>query len=276
MIIIGEKLNGSIPAMGKAIAERDEARIRSIARRQAEAGADYLDVCASVAVDAEVSTLMWMLDLIQAECDTPICLDSPSPKTLIEALPYCAKPGIINSVSGEGNKIDLIFPVIADTSWGCVALLCDDRGIPKSVDHRMEVFEVIMKKAKEYGISPSRLYIDPLVVTLSSNETALTAYRETTLRVKGLYPDIHVISGLSNVSYGLPARKYINMAFLLLAMGAGMDSAIVDPTNRDMLGVIYAAEALLENDEYCMNYISAFKSGLIGLPLEERKNNVKK
>jgi len=271
MIIIGEKLNGSIPAMGKAIAEKDEARIRSIARRQSEAGADYLDVCASVSVDAEVDTLKWMIDLIQDESDVPICLDSPSPETLVKALPFCEKPGIINSVSGEGNKIDLIFPVIADTKWNCIALLCDDRGIPKTVERRMEVFERVIKKADEYGISPSRLFIDPLVVTLSANETALTTFAETARQIRRLYPDIHITSGLSNVSYGLPARKYINMAFMLLAMGAGMDSAIVDPTNRDMLGVIYAAEALLERDEYCMEYISAFKSGLIGPPLEERK-----
>ena len=271
MIIIGEKLNGSIPSIAKAIADRDGARIRDMARRQAEAGAHYLDVCASVPVDAEAETLKWMLDLIQDECDTPICLDSPSPETLIRALHYCVGPGIVNSVSGEGNKIDIIFPAIADTRWGCVALLCDDRGIPKTVGHRMEVFGAIMEKAGEYGIDASRLYIDPLVVTLSSNETALTAFAETARRVKGLYPDIHITSGLSNVSFGLPARKYINMAFMILAMGAGMDSAIVDPTNRDMLGVIYAAEALLENDEYCMDYIGAYKSGLIGPPLAERK-----
>ena len=271
MIIIGEKLNGSIPSMRKAIAEKDEARIRELARKQSEAGADYLDVCASVAVDAEVETLKWMLDLVQSESDVPICLDSPSPETLVKSLPFCKKPGIINSVSGEGNKIDMIFPAIADTQWGCVALLCDDRGIPKSVEQRMETFEAIMEKAKAYKIAPSRLYIDPLVVTLSTNETALTAFAECTRRVKQQYPEIHITSGLSNISFGLPVRKLINMAFMILAMGAGMDSAIVDPTNRDMLGIIYAAGALLENDEYCLDYISAYKEGLIGPPLEERK-----
>ena len=270
MIIIGEKLNGSIPSMGKAIAARDESRIREIARLQSEAGAHYLDVCASVQVDAEVETLKWMLDLVQSESDVPICLDSPSAETLVKALPFCKKPGIINSVSGEGNKMDLIFPVIADTTWGCVALLCDDRGIPKTVEQRMETLEAIMAKAKQYNIVPSRLYIDPLVVTLSTNETALTAFAECTRQIKALYPDIHITSGLSNISFGLPTRKLINMAFMVLAMGAGMDSAIVDPTNRDMLGIMYAADALLENDEYCLEYISAYKEGLIGPPLESR------
>jgi len=270
VIIIGEKINGSIPSVGKAIIARNEASIRSLARRQAGAGADYLDVCASVAVEDEVETLKWILDIVQDECATPICLDSPSPATLIQALPFCKRPGLINSISGEGDKMDVVFPVIASTNWNCVALLCDDRGIPKSVEQRMETLEVIMRKAADYGIAASRLFIDPLVVTLSTNEAALTAFAECTRLIRQSYPDAHITSGLSNISYGLPARKYINTAFMLLAMGAGMDSAIADPTNRDLMGVMYAAEALLENDEYCLNYISAYKKGDIGPPLEER------
>ena len=271
MIIIGEKLNGSIPSMGKAIVAKDEARIRELASLQTEAGADYLDVCASVQVDVEIETLKWMLDLVQDASNLPICLDSPSPETIVKALPFCKKAGIVNSVSGEGKKMDIIFPVIADSQWGCIALLCDDRGIPKSVGQRMETFEAIMDKAKKFNIAPSRLYIDPLVVTLSTDETALTAFAECTRQIKATYPDVHITSGLSNISFGLPARKLINMAFMVLAVGAGMDSAIADPTNRDMLGMIYAAEALLEQDEYCLEFISAYKQGRIGPPLENRK-----
>jgi len=271
MIIIAEKLNGSIPGTGRAIAEKDEGKIKELARIQTAANADFLDVCASVPVDVEVETLKWILDLVQSESDTPICLDSPSPESLVQAFPFCKKPGIINSVSGEGNKIDLIFPVIADTDWGVVALLCDDRGIPSNVERRMENFEAIMKRAKEFNIAPSRIYIDPLVVTLSTTEDALTVFAETTRQIKKMYPEIHITSGLSNISFGLPARKNINMAFMVLAIQAGMDSAIVDPTNRDMLGVIYAAEALMEKDEYCLEYIGAYKKGFIGPALESRK-----
>jgi 5-methyltetrahydrofolate--homocysteine methyltransferase len=266
MIIIGEKLNGSIPSVGKAIADRDEAFLRRLAKIQTEAGAHYLDVCASVQEDTEVETLKWMLDLAQDESDVPICLDSPSQYTLVKALPFCKKPGLVNSVSLEGDKIDTIFPIIADTKWGCVALLCDDKGIPNSVERRMEVFDGIMAKVKEYGIDPSRIFIDPLVVTLSTNDAALTMFAECTRRVKEQYPTIHVTSGLSNISFGLPVRKMINMAFMVLAMNAGMDSAIVDPTNREMLGVIYAADCLLEKDESCLEYIMAYREGIIAPP----------
>lgn len=259
MIIIGEKLNGSIPSVAKAIAERDADLIRERAKKQAEAGATFLDVCASVEEDVEVETLKWMIDLVQEVTDTPICVDSPSAKSCVAAIPFCKRPGLVNSVSLEGNKIDTIFLVIADTDWECVALLCDNDGIPDSVERRMKVFHGIMEKAKEYNIAPSRLHIDPLVVTLSTDQTALTVFAECCRQIKAEYPDIHITSGLSNISFGLPTRKNINQAFMVLAMNAGMDSAIVDPTNKNMIGMIYATNALLERDEYCLDYIDKFK-----------------
>ena len=258
MIIIGEKLNGSIPSVAKAIAEKDADLIRERARMQAEAGATFLDVCASVEEAVEVETLKWMIDLVQEETDTPICVDSPSARSCVAAIPFCKRPGLINSVSLEGDKIDTIFPVIADTDWECVALLCDNDGIPDSVERRMKIFFGIMEKAKQYGIAPSRLHIDPLVVTLGTDQTALTVFADCCRRIKYEYPEIHITSGLSNISFGLPVRKNINQAFMVLAMNAGMDSAIVDPTNKNMIGMIYATNALLERDEYCLQYIDKF------------------
>lgn len=258
MIIIGEKLNGSIPSVAKAIAEKDAHLIRERARMQAEAGATFLDVCASVEEAVEVETLKWMIDLVQEVTDTPICVDSPSARSCVAAIPFCKRPGLINSVSLEGDKIDTIFPVIADTDWECVALLCDNDGIPDSVERRMKIFFGIMEKAKQYGIAPSRLHIDPLVVTLGTDQTALTVFADCCRRIKYEYPEIHITSGLSNISFGLPVRKNINQAFMVLAMNAGMDSAIVDPTNKNMIGMIYATNALLERDEYCLQYIDKF------------------
>lgn len=258
MIIIGEKLNGSIPSVAKAIAEKDADLIRERARMQAEAGATFLDVCASVEEAVEVETLKWMIGLVQEVTDTPICVDSPSARSCVAAIPFCKRPGLINSVSLEGDKIDTIFPVIADTDWECVALLCDNDGIPDSVERRMKIFFGIMEKAKQYGIAPSRLHIDPLVVTLGTDQTALTVFADCCRRIKYEYPEIHITSGLSNISFGLPVRKNINQAFMVLAMNAGMDSAIVDPTNKNMIGMIYATNALLERDEYCLQYIDKF------------------
>ena len=245
MIIIGEKINGSIPSVAEAIANRDAEFIKQRALAQANSGASYIDCCASVPEAEEVETLKWMIDLVQEVTDTPICVDSPSARSCVAAIPFCKRPGLINSVSLEGDKIDTIFPVIADTDWECVALLCDNDGIPDSVERRMKIFFGIMEKAKQYGIAPSRLHIDPLVVTLGTDQTALTVFADCCRRIKYEYPEIHITSGLSNISFGLPVRKNINQAFMVLAMNAGMDSAIVDPTNKNMIGMIYAPEVRL-------------------------------
>jgi 5-methyltetrahydrofolate--homocysteine methyltransferase len=262
MIIIGEKLNGSIPSVAKAIAEKNEQFIRDLSRRQSEAGANFIDVCASVPEAREVEVLEWMINLVQDACDTPICIDSPSVKACAQAIRFCRTPGLINSVSGEGDKVDTIFPLIADTGWECICLLSDDKGIPRTVERRIEIFRDIMKKADEYKITANRLHIDPLIEMLCASENGIATVTDTIKKVKELYPEIHVTGGASNISFNLPARKYINRAFIILAMNAGMDSAILDPLNKEMMGLLYAAEALLGKDDYCIEYINAFRRGL--------------
>ena len=264
MIIIGEKINGSIPVVAEAIAKRDAEFIKNRARIQDEAGATYIDCCASVPEAEEVETLKWMIDCIQEVTDLPICVDSPSADVLAEVFPYCKRPGLINSVSGEGDKIDKIFPLIKDTKWQCICLLSDDTGIPKCAADRLRVFDKIMAKAKEYGIAPSRLHIDPLVEMLCTSEDGIAMNEEVISTVREQYPSIHITAAVSNISFNLPVRKMINLGFTVLAMKAGLDSAILDPTNRDMMGVIYATEALLGEDDYCMEYISAYRDGIFG------------
>lgn len=262
MIVIGEKINGSIPSVAKAIAERNEDWIRHLAKIQAEAGADFIDVCASVK-DNEVETLHWLIDLVQEVTDTPICIDSPNPESCVAAMPFCKKPGMINSVSMEGNKVDVVFPAIANTSWQCIALLCA-KGIPSSAEERLEVFDQLMAKAKAYGIAPGRLHIDPLVEMLCTSEDGISMVIDVIRTVKEKYPAIHVTGAVSNISFNLPVRKLLNQAFLVLAMNAGMDSGVMDPTNRDMMGMMFATEAMLGLDEYCMEYITAYREGKFG------------
>ncbi len=265
MIIIGEKINGSIPSVAEAIAKRDAEFIKARAIAQTEAGASFIDCCASVPEAQEVETLHWMIDCIQAVTDLPISVDSPSPAVLAQAYKFCKRPGLFNSVSGEGNKIDTIFPILRDNpGWEVIALLSDDTGIPKNADDRLKVFDKIMAKAKEYGISPTRIHIDPLVEMLCTSENGIETNTTVISTVRERYPSIHITAAVSNISFNLPVRKMINLGFTVLAMNAGLDSAILDPTNRDMMGLIYATEALLGQDDYCMEYISAYREGLFG------------
>ena len=275
MIIIGEKINGSIPAVADAIARRDGEFIKERARMQDEAGATYIDCCASVPEEEEVETLKWMIDCIQEVSDLPISGGQSKRRSACTGISYCKRPGLINSVSGEGNKMDVLFPLIADTKWEVICLLSDDTGIPKCAADRLRVFDNIMAKAKEYGISPDRMHIDPLVEMLCTSEDGIAMNVEVISTIREKYPDIHITAAVSNISFNLPVRKMVNLGFTVLAMNAGLDSAILDPTNRDMMGVIYATEGCLGRDDYCMEYISAYREGFFDRKITVINFNIK-
>ena len=267
MIVIGEKINGFVPRTCKAIEEHDDEYIKEIALKQAEAGADYID-CSPATTSGIGDTLEymeWLIGLIQEVTDTPIALDSPNVDLLLEAMKLCKTPGIINSASLCEGKCDKVFPVIAGTEWGCVIMLDDDqRGIPSDAEGRIDNFKKVLEKAKEYGVKPEQLYFDPLVETLGANEEAFLTFGEVCRAIKATEPRCHITSGLSNISFQMLVRKLINMAFMCLSMQAGMDSAIVDPLNRDMMGIIFATNALLGEDEFCMDYITGYREGCFG------------
>ena len=264
MIIIGEKINGSIPSTAKAIANRDEAYIRGLAKRQTECGADYLDVNAGTAPDMERETLKWLIELVQNEVDTPICVDSSSPESILEVLPIIKKPGMINSVSNEANKCERLFPHIAKSDWKIIALTCDDAGISTDCEVKYKIARTIVEKAESNGISHDRLFIDALVNTVGTTPGTQLSFSEAVRKIKKTYPAVHITSGLSNIRFGLPFRKALNMSFLALAMGAGMDSAIMDPTSPDMLAILYSTQVLMGQDNGCINYLRAYRRGLIG------------
>ncbi|MDR2615352.1 MAG: dihydropteroate synthase [Oscillospiraceae bacterium] len=268
MIIIAEKLNGSIPSCAKAIAARDEAYLKDIAVKEAAAGAAFIDACASVK-DGELETLSWMIEVIQSATDCPISVDSPDVNVCVEAMKLCKKPGLFNSVSGEGNKIDIAFPILASDAykkWDVMALLCDDTGIPKTAAKRIEVFDAVMEKAAQYGIEESRIHIDPLIEMLCTTDDGegISMVLEVMRHIKTTHPKVHISGAVSNISFNLPARKLVNQAFVVLAMNAGMDSGVLDPLSQDLMGVIYATEAMLGLDDFCAEYTSAYRDGIFG------------
>ncbi|MBR5328938.1 MAG: methyltetrahydrofolate cobalamin methyltransferase [Firmicutes bacterium] len=264
MIVIGEKINGAIPAVGKAIAARDDAFIRDLVKRQVAVGADYLDACAGTAPEEELDALNWLIDIIQEETDTPLCVDSPNARIIEQVLPRVKKCGLINSVSGEGDKCEVIYPLIKDTDWKVVALTCDNDGIPETAAKKVEIAKDLIEKAATYGITPDRIFIDPLVLSLAAVNDCMLSFMDAVKEIKALYPTVNTVSGLSNISYGMPYRKIVNMNFLALALSAGMDAAIIDPENRDMIATVYAVEALMNKDKYCRSYNRAFRQGKFG------------
>ena len=268
MIIIAEKLNGSIPSCAKAIAARDEAYIKDMAKRQADSGASFLDVHAGVN-EGEFETLKWMIDCVQSVTDCPIAVDSPDVQVIIKAMPLCKKPGMFNSVSLEGGKIDIAFPILAkpeNVKWDIMALLNGEATIPKTAAERIEVFDKVMAKAKQYGIEDKRIHIDPLIEMLCTTDDGegISMVLEVMNHIKTTHPKVHISGAISNISFNLPVRRLVNQAFAALAIHAGMDSSVMDPLSEDLRGVIYAAEAMSGLDDFCAEYTGAYREGIFG------------
>ena len=246
MILIGEKINGAIPVVAEAIAKRDTAFIQKRALDQEAAGADYLDVCAGTAPEQEYDALCWLIDTVQVVATKPICIDSPNPEMLARVFPKLEKPGLINSISLEGNKCEVLLPLLRENpAWGVVALCCDNNGVAASADDKVKNACILIEKAAEYGVTPDRMHIDPLVLALSAVNDSALQFFDAVRRIKQAYPTVKVTAALSNISFGMPVRKLVNVNFLTLSMQAGLDSVIADPLNRDVIGTIYATEALL-------------------------------
>lgn len=264
MIIIGEKINGTIPAVKEAIEKRDAAFIGELAKKQAEAGADFIDLCASTSPEHEIEALKWLVDVVQDTTDTPLCLDSPNPRVIEAVFKNVEKPGLINSISEEGDKCEILLPLLAGNSWEFVGLTCDNTGIPTELQIKLDITKSMVEKASKYGVSPERIHIDPCVLAMATESNSPLNFTEEIKAIKALFPTIHVTGAISNISFGLPARALMNKTFMVMAIQAGMDSAVMDPLNRDIMGTVFATNALMGKDRYCKKYSQAFRQGRIG------------
>lgn len=262
MKIIGEKINGTRKRVARAIAERDAEFIRNLAIKQTEAGSTWLDVNAGTHPDKEPDDLIWLIENIQAVVDTPLALDSANPKALNIAIQAVNKTPMINSISGEPERLKNILPIVAENGCEVIALAMDDKKIPETFEKRMEIVEKVLEATHSHGVADDKVYVDPLAMTLATMNQAGLIACDTIRAVHEKYPEVHFTMGLSNMSYGLPNRKQINRTFLTLAMQAGLDSAILDPMDKELRGAIVTTELVLGRDKHCLNYLKATRSGL--------------
>jgi len=262
MQIIGEKINGTRKRVARAIAERDTDFIKDLAQKQAEAGSTWLDVNAGTHPKTEPDDMVWLIETIQPEVDIPLCLDSANPEALEAGIQAVDKTPMINSISGEAEGLEKVLPIAAEHSCEVIALAMDDMKIPETYEKRLEVIDLVMVATRAAGVPDEKIYVDPLAMTIATaNQSAIMAC-ETIRTVKEKYPEVHFTMGLSNISFGLPARKQINRAFLTLAMQAGLDSAILDPLDRELQAAILTTELLLGKDNHCLNYVRASRKGI--------------
>ena len=266
MNIIGEKINGTRRTVAQAIVDRDAPVIQDLAARQAEAGASWLDVNAGTNRTREPDDLLWLVQTVRQVVDVPLCLDSANPEALRAALPAAGSTPMINSISGEPSRLAEILPIAAEHGCPVIALAMDDQKIARTAEQRLDVIRLVMDETREHGLADAAVYVDPLVMTISTDVQGAMIAFDIMRRVRDEFPAAHIVSGLSNISFGLPSRSFVNRYFLALAMQAGLDTAILDPLDRELQAAILATELLLGRDDYCLNFIRASRAGVFDRP----------
>ncbi len=264
MIVIGERLNATRPAVARWIAGRDRDGLVGEARRQREAGADYLDVNAGTGCAGEPEALAWMVRSIQEEMDVPLCLDSPDPRAMEAALRAHRGKALVNSVSLERARFDPVVDLVLEHGAAVVALCLDDDGLPRDASETVAKGRRLVGRLLEAGVPAEDVYVDPLVRPIGTDPSAGTAVVEAVRRIRDEFPGVHVLCGLSNISFGLPRRTLLNQALLVAAMAAGLDAVILDPLDRELMALLAAAEAVLGRDRRGLGYVRAYRQGLLG------------
>ena len=263
MLIIGELINTSRKLINEAVENKDADYIKKIALDEVAAGANYVDVNCGTMIFDEVETMEWLVKTVQEVVQVPLCIDSPNPKA-IEAGLKLVRYGqpLINSITGEKERFAEILPLVLKYKTKVVALCMDDTGMPETAEDRMAVARNLYQNLTAAGISEDDLYFDPLVKPVSTGDKAGREVLDTVKLISQEYPNVHKVCGLSNVSFGLPNRKILNQLFMVQTMALGMDSYILNPLDKSMMGAVQGSQTLLGKDSYCTGYLNAHRNGL--------------
>ncbi len=260
MLLIGELINATRKKVGAAVEARDAEFIRDLAKRQAAAGADILDVNGGIA-GREAESLEWLIGVVQEATDLPLSVDSSDSDALRHALPLCKKRPLVNSITGEPARFNALLPVLKDHGARVIALCMSAAGTPTGVADRVDTASRLIDRLTHEGLDIDDIFVDPCVIPVSTGPEHGAAVLDAVGCIKQRFAGVHTSVGLSNVSFGVPARKLMNQTFLMLLLARGLDTAILDPCDRQLMANLAAAEALLGRDEFCAQYLRAFRAG---------------
>lgn len=263
MIIIGEKINSSRKLIAEAIVSGDREYIQQEAKAQSDAGADYLDVNAAAFMEKEAEYLKWLIEAVQEVTDLPLCIDSPDPAVIKKVISLVRKPPMINSINLEPSRLDCILPLVSDYRATVIGLCQTKDKMGKTAAEKIELASHLIERVTSSGIGIDALYIDPLVFPVGADSNSACATLEAIETIMKQYHGVHTVCGLTNVSHGLPNRRLVNRTFLAEAVARGLDAVILDPTDKKLLSVAKAALMLMGKDAFCMQYIKAFRKGLL-------------
>lgn len=266
MIIVGERINSTRKPITEALEKRDSAFILNEAQRQWDAGSAYTDVNTAMMRAKEPEVMAWVIELIQGEIpDALIAIDSANPAALEAGFKAHKGRALMNSINMEVERKNAILPLIAEYKPRVVALTIDDRGISKDADVRFDLGVQLVELLTDNGIEPGDIFVDPLIFPVSAELQAGMISLNIMGRLKERYPGIHTICGLSNISFGLPERLQINQVFMVLAMGQGLDAAIIDPLDRRMMANIVTTTTFLGQDKACRAFLKTYRAGGLDL-----------
>jgi 5-methyltetrahydrofolate corrinoid/iron sulfur protein methyltransferase len=263
MLIVGERINGMFKDVRKAIQAKDKNAIQDLAKRQTEAGARMLDVNVGPASSDPVDAMKWLVETIQEVIDTPLAIDSAKPEVIEAGLKLCKKKALINSTTGEQAKLDTLIVLARDHKAALLGLTMDEKGIPNSLPARVEIGLKILAAAMEAGVPTEDIYLDPVVLPVKFGQDQIGLMLQAIRELKMLAdPAPKTICGLSNVSQGCLDRPMVNRTALVMAIAQGLDSAIADPFDTQLMDAMITADLLLNKFIYCDSYLTAYRKAL--------------
>jgi 5-methyltetrahydrofolate--homocysteine methyltransferase len=266
MLVVGELINASRKAMGPAIEAKKADVIEKTALDQLNAGADFIDVNAGIFVGKEADYLRWLITTIQdAHPDTCCCIDSPDPGAIEAGLAVHRGNAMINSISLEKARHDSVMDLVSGTDLKVVALCMSDEGMPETASERLAIAEKLINGLVKRHVPIGHIYVDPLVQPIATNNKFGAAFLDAVEAIMTTFPGVHTICGLSNISYGLPGRQLMNQTFAIMAIARGLDGIIVNPLDRRMMANLIAADTLAGRDEFCAQFLQAYRGGKLAL-----------
>ncbi len=258
MFVIGELINGMYKGVAAALERRDASFIVGLARQQAAAGADALDInCGPFSKDP-AQDVRWLIEAIQKEVSLPLCLDSTKQAVIEAGLAVCKNKAIINSTTADEEKLKVYFELAKKKGADVIALTVDKRGVPQDKERRLELAARIIETAAAQDLEAGRLFLDPVLMPINVAQAQLFVILEVIKDLKLLAPEARTVVGLSNISQGTRDRRWINRAFLLMAQAAGLDAAILDPLDAELMKTMAAGELVLNRNIYCDAYLEAY------------------
>jgi len=262
MFLIGERINGMFKDVAKAIKEKDKAVIQALALKQVSCKANALDVNVGPASANPKEAMEWLVKTIQEVTDITLAIDTTKHDVMETGLSLCKSKAIINSVNANEEKMKSLFSLAKKYSASVIGLTMDKAGIPKDSEGRMELAMKLVAACVEYGIDTSELYLDAVILPVNVAQPHAKEVLKTIRDSKMLAdPAPKTILGLSNVSQGSPAqyKNLINRTFLTMAIANGLDAAILDVTDKELIDSLITSELLMEKQLYCDSYLDAYK-----------------